>query len=153
MRVINCDLKSTLIIDNSIFSFAFQLDNGVPMIPFYDDKEDRIMLKIKDYLITLKDLEDVTAINKKMFSLTDLYECDITSFLKYYYDDEEMEDNSEDIKEADKESTKKKVKEVDSTKKCTSNPFNIRKKTQEVVENHLGKFKISFNEYLASKKK
>lgn len=151
LRVINCDLKSTLIIDNSIFSFASQLDNGVPMIPFYDDKEDRIMLKIKDYLINLKDLEDMTVINKKTFSLTELYEFDITSFLKYYYDDEE--DNPKDVEDTDEEPTKNEVKSAGPIRKCMSNPFNMRKKTQEVVEDHLGKFRISFDQYFASKEK
>ena len=30
-------------IDNAAHSFGFQIDNGVPMLPFYDDKEDRYL--------------------------------------------------------------------------------------------------------------
>ena len=26
--------------DNSVYSFAFQIDNGIPIIPFYDEKTD-----------------------------------------------------------------------------------------------------------------
>lgn len=153
LRVINCDLKSTLIVDNSIFSFAFQLDNGVPMIPFYDDKEDRIMLKIKDYLINLKDLEDVTTINRKIFSLTELYELDISPILRYYYDDEEQEENPEDVKNTDEGKDKQEVKTIMPASKCATNPFKIRTKAQRQVDDHLGKFRVSFGKYLARKER
>ena len=95
LRVLNCNLKSTLNIDNSIFSFAFQLDNGVPIIPFHDDKDDKILPKIRDYLISLEYFEDVRLINAKTFSLTELYELDLSSFLKYDDDDPKPEDLEE----------------------------------------------------------
>ena len=146
LRVLNCNLNSTLIIDNSIISFAFQLDNGVPIIPFYDDKEDKIMPKIRDYLISLKDLDDVRTINTKTFSLTELYELDISSFLKYYYDDSKPED----FKDIDEEVDKNEVKKFSSFK---NDSFKIGKKTQEVVNDHLGKFKQSLSKYLANQEK
>ena len=34
------DLKDLLIIDNAAYSFGFQVENGVPIIPFYDNKND-----------------------------------------------------------------------------------------------------------------
>ncbi len=167
LRVLNCDLKSTVIVDNAIFSFAFQLDNGIPIIPFYDDKEDKIMPKIRDYLISLKDLEDVRVINRKTFSLTELYELDISSFLKYYYDDPEPadkpgpsvetlheveleeEDISSDNLDTPKGGSRRKsysfVQTVD-----TSNPFKIGKKAQAVVDDQLGKLRLSLPKYLAS---
>ena len=151
LRVLNCDLKSTLIVDNSIFSFAFQLDNGIPIIPFYDDKEDRIMPKIKDYLISLKDLEDVRIVNMKTFSLTELYELEISTFLKYYYDDPKLDDNPEDFKDTEEEKDKNEVKNFASSNEV-NNPFKICKKTQRVVEDHLGKFKDSLSKYLADRK-
>eukprot|EP00826_Nyctotherus_ovalis_P037190 TRINITY_DN3378_c0_g1_i14.p2 TRINITY_DN3378_c0_g1~~TRINITY_DN3378_c0_g1_i14.p2 ORF type:complete len:251 (+),score=69.89 TRINITY_DN3378_c0_g1_i14:891-1643(+) len=149
LRTINCDLKSTLIIDNSIFSFAFQLDNGVPMIPFYDDKEDRIMLKIKDYLFNLKDLEDVRTINKRTFSLTELYELDLSNFIKYYYDD----DSPENIKDSDEEADRSNVKAAAPAKKCKEYSLSMGKKARKVVEDHLGKFRVSFGKYLANTEK
>jgi hypothetical protein len=84
-----------VIIDNAIYSFAFQLDNGIPIIPFYDDKEDKILPRITEYLMELKDLDDVRTINRKTFSLQELYELDVPSFLKYYYDDEKSPNNEE----------------------------------------------------------
>lgn len=32
------DLKDVVIIDNSVLSFAYHLDNGIPISPFYDSK-------------------------------------------------------------------------------------------------------------------
>jgi CTD small phosphatase-like protein 2 len=34
-------LKDILIIDNSCLSFAFNIDNGIPIVPFYDDNNDQ----------------------------------------------------------------------------------------------------------------
>ena len=41
LRIIqNRDLKDVLIIDNSCLSFAFNINNGVPILPFYDNDQD-----------------------------------------------------------------------------------------------------------------
>eukprot|EP01022_Parablepharisma_sp_SALTPOND_P014065 TRINITY_DN1893_c0_g1_i1.p2 TRINITY_DN1893_c0_g1~~TRINITY_DN1893_c0_g1_i1.p2 ORF type:complete len:570 (-),score=59.52 TRINITY_DN1893_c0_g1_i1:7307-9016(-) len=161
LRVLNCDFKSTVIVDNAIFSFAFQLDNGIPIIPFYDDKEDRIMPKIRDYLVSLKDLEDVRVINKKTFSLTELYELDISSFLKYYYDDPsdkteenkekevELEEVEEDT-ESPRSALRRKSYSFVQTGEHIDNPFKIGKKAQAVVDDQLGKLRLSLPRYLAS---
>ena len=31
------DMKDIVIIDNAVYSFGFQLLNGIPIIPYYDD--------------------------------------------------------------------------------------------------------------------
>lgn len=130
LRILNRDLKSVIIVDNSIFSFASQLDNGVPIIPFYDDKEDRILTKIKDYLLSLKDLDDFRIINKKTFSLTELYQLDIPSFLKYYY-----EESSANF-ESTAEDTDNSAQEGES--------IGMGRRAQKDVESHLGKLRDSF---------
>ena len=33
-------LKDILIIDNSVMSFAFDIDNGIPILPYYDAEKD-----------------------------------------------------------------------------------------------------------------
>jgi len=30
-----------VLVDNAAYSYAWQLDNGIPIVPFYDNKEDR----------------------------------------------------------------------------------------------------------------
>lgn len=36
----NRDLKNVLLVDNAAYSYALQLENGVPIIPFYMRKDD-----------------------------------------------------------------------------------------------------------------
>ena len=45
--------------DNSVYSFAFQIDNGIPIIPFYDEKTDEEMLQLVYYLGCLAKSDDV----------------------------------------------------------------------------------------------
>ena len=60
LRVIgNRDLKDLVIVDNSVYSFAFQIDNGIPIIPFYKDPADEEMLHLIYYLNCLANVEDV----------------------------------------------------------------------------------------------
>jgi CTD small phosphatase-like protein 2 len=44
------NLKEVLIIDDNVYSFAFHLENGVPIVPFFGDKEDKEMIKVIKYL-------------------------------------------------------------------------------------------------------
>lgn len=51
LRIIkNRNLKDMVIIDNAVYSFGFQLDNGIPILPFYDDKQDEELLHLIYYL-------------------------------------------------------------------------------------------------------
>lgn len=51
LRIIkNRNLNDLVIVDNAVYSFGFQLDNGIPILPFYDDKSDEEMLHLIYYL-------------------------------------------------------------------------------------------------------
>lgn len=68
MRIFqNRKLTDIVLIDNSVYSFAFQLDNGVPIVSYYDDPNDEEMLHLKFYLECLKDCEDVREKNIEAF--------------------------------------------------------------------------------------
>ena len=47
---------SILLVDNAAYSYGFQIDNGIPCIPFYDDPEDRELMKLETYLEELSKL-------------------------------------------------------------------------------------------------
>ena len=53
------NLKDIVIVDNSVYSFAYQIDNGIPIIPFYRDKTDEEMLHLVYYLNCLATCENV----------------------------------------------------------------------------------------------
>lgn len=70
LRVIgNRDMKDMVIVDNSVYSFAFQIDNGIPIIPFYKDPNDEEMLHLIYYLNCLATAEDVRVQNRAAFEL------------------------------------------------------------------------------------
>ena len=46
------------------------------------------MMKITEYLMSLKDIEDVRIPNRTAFSLQEMYFLNVPCFLKYYYEDE-----------------------------------------------------------------
>ena len=51
LRIIsNRSLNDMVIVDNSVYSFSFQINNGIPIIPYYEDKEDEEMLHLIYYL-------------------------------------------------------------------------------------------------------
>lgn len=52
-------LKDIVIVDNSVYSFACHIENGIPIVPFYNDKEDEEMLHLIYYLNCLAQVEDV----------------------------------------------------------------------------------------------
>lgn len=63
------DLSDIVIIDNSVLSFAFQLDNGIPILPYYDNKDDNELLILINYLHHLSKVNDIRVENKRILRL------------------------------------------------------------------------------------
>lgn len=40
LRILNRPMKDVILIDNAAYSYAFQLDNGVPILPYFKGKHD-----------------------------------------------------------------------------------------------------------------
>lgn len=59
--------KDVLIVDDNIYSFAFNLENGIPIIPFYGEKNDKEMIKVIKYLSQIQKAEDLRVPNDKVF--------------------------------------------------------------------------------------
>ena len=73
----NRDLKNIILIDNSIFSFAHQLNNGILVTSFYNDEDDCFLINLKDYLMyCIENCDDVRIINQQQFKFED-YKNDI----------------------------------------------------------------------------
>jgi len=78
----NRSLEDIVIVDNAVYSFGYQLENGIPIIPFYEDKEDEELLHLTQYLECLVvNGGDVREHNKKAFQLRELQELDVQQFL------------------------------------------------------------------------
>lgn len=39
LRVINRNLAEIVLVDNAAYSYAFQLENGIPILPFYEGSD------------------------------------------------------------------------------------------------------------------
>lgn len=70
LRIINRDLKDMVLIDNAAYSYAFQLANGIPILPYYHGQIDFELKKLEDYLVGLIGSKDVREENEKVFKLT-----------------------------------------------------------------------------------
>lgn len=73
LRVIDGrNLDKMILVDNATYSFVYQLENGIPIIPFYDSKEDKELLKLAKYLKQLEKAPDVRLVNKHHFKFHSL---------------------------------------------------------------------------------
>ena len=56
-----------MLIDNSAFSFGAQVENGIPIIPFFYNKEDTELPSLLEYLKLILESYDVRTFNKEAF--------------------------------------------------------------------------------------
>jgi len=89
------DLKDMVIIDNSILSYALQLNNGIPIMPYKDSKNDFELMFLAGYLNSICEFEDLREANKKFIKLEKLV-ADYKKNNLSLIDDEENENNNED---------------------------------------------------------
>lgn len=74
LRIIrNVKLENMIIIDNSILSFSFNLDNGIPILPFYSGNEDNELIFLKNYLNKIYDSQDFRMTNRQTIKLFYFY--------------------------------------------------------------------------------
>lgn len=68
LRVLaNRDLRDVIIVDNAVYSFGYQLENGIPIIPFYYNKNDTELKSLTEYLKVLYYARDVREFNRRHF--------------------------------------------------------------------------------------
>ena len=69
-------MKDMAIIDNSALSFAFNVNNGIPILPFFDNTNDEEITHLSFYLTCLYESKvvDVRVHNKEAFGLLRLGE-------------------------------------------------------------------------------
>ena len=61
-------------VDNASYSFGFQIDNGIPIIPFYNSKEDTELKTLATYLKKMANEQDIRVQNKKHFKFRTIVE-------------------------------------------------------------------------------
>ena len=66
------DLKDIVIVDNSLLSYAFHLNNGIPIMPYYNNNKDFELMLLAGYLNAIYGFEDLREANKKFIRLDNL---------------------------------------------------------------------------------
>jgi Dullard-like phosphatase family protein len=79
----NRNLDSVVIVDNSAYCFAYQLENGIPIISWFDDGNDRELYKLVEYIRILAQATDIAAVNRHTFKLSSFYTDYIRDFLRF----------------------------------------------------------------------
>jgi hypothetical protein len=69
-----CNLKDVVLIDNSVLSFAYHLDNGIPISPFYDSKNDYELLDISNFLLKYSSENDIRNKLREVYKLNEYLE-------------------------------------------------------------------------------
>ena len=88
------NLKDILIVDNSVLAFAFHLDNGIPILPYYEAKNDYELLFCAYYFESIFEYDDLRDVNKKFMKL-DYYLIQAKTEKDKEEEDEEDEDEEE----------------------------------------------------------
>jgi len=92
------DMKDIVLIDNAVHSFGFQINNGIPMLPFYDDKKDTEMIYLAHYLNDLQRQADMRPMIERTFWIKKLTNDQILEAIEgvIEYAIEEVIENVED---------------------------------------------------------
>ena len=137
----NINLKDIIIIDNSVMSFYCQLNNGVPILPYYNSLRDNELVCLSYYLYSIYDFRDLREANKINFKL-ELFKNQVFRKLKYEFEEDENDEEENDnlghnnnnytvvnnfIEDEKKEKTKKRVK-FNISKKLKDSLFDFKKK-------------------------
>ena len=61
-----------VLIDNSVLSFAYHLNNGIPIVPYIEQKEDSQLIMLAYYLLSIASCDDLTQEIKKVLNLEHL---------------------------------------------------------------------------------
>lgn len=83
-------MEEIVLIDNAVYSFGHQLDNGIPIFNYIQGEDDKQLLYLKEYLELIKG-KDIIKDLKRTFKMTELHDSDVDGFLDIYDGDEEDE--------------------------------------------------------------
>ena len=70
LRIMNRELTDMVLVDNAAYSYAFQVDNGIPILPYYHGTVDYELKSLETYIKMMIFSKDVRDMNQKTFKLS-----------------------------------------------------------------------------------
>jgi len=116
----NIDLKNIIIIDNSVVSFTYQLDNGMPILPYYNSDRDNELICLAYYLLAIFEYKDLREANKLYVKLDYYKEAAMEKF--------KIEEEEEEDEYCDNLSFKKNINYLNNKEKEVNNNHDNSKK-------------------------
>ncbi len=97
----NVNLKDIIIVDNAVYSFGVQLDNGIPITPFKEDPDDTEFKHLIGHLEKCAKADDMREVNKQIFRFSELFKYQFENFIDYYdYEEcEKIMEEDDDLEE------------------------------------------------------
>ena len=105
----NVKIENMIIIDNSVLSFSFQLENGIPILPFYDNKDDIELKYLTNYLSNIYNVEDLRVENNRSIKMDYFLKSVKEKLNNNYKSNEDNRENS--LTSEEKNSNKYKIDE------------------------------------------
>ena len=149
----NFDLKDIVLIDNSVLSFAYHLNNGIPIVPYYKGDKDSELIILSKYLLSIAHCNDIRVCNKKYINMESYLEQakrekNEDSFLDY---DNDSENNNNDINNNNENNEKKSkliFKKRNKFKKAKTGKINVKRRDnhKKNLRTHIIQNKISIYE-------
>ena len=127
------NLKDVVLIDNSVLSFAYHLYNGIPIVPYIEQKEDSQLLMLAYYFVSIANFDDLTEENKKYINIEHFIQ--EVKKLENEEDEKEEEDEVKEKKNIDKESNKDKDNDNKDNKIKENKNEDNSKDNKEKIEN------------------
>ena len=127
------NLKDVVLIDNSVLSFAYHLNNGIPIVPFIEQKDDTQLLMLAYYLLSIASFDDLTQENKKHINIEHYL------LMAKKLSNEESENDIEEDNNYDNKNINNKEKEVNinDNKENKSNKDNNIVNHEEIKNENL----------------
>ena len=63
-------MSDIILVDNASYSYGYQLENGLPILPYYDNKSDVELKHLTNYLKNIVSVIDVREVNKKLLKIS-----------------------------------------------------------------------------------
>ena len=62
-------MSDMVLVDNAAYSYLHQLENGIPIIPYYRGKEDFELKALEGYIDSMLLVKDMRSTNRRTFKL------------------------------------------------------------------------------------